>query len=55
MIDGMITVIERRERRGKQLLDDPKETRRYRKVKEATLAGTLYTIGFGSDCGPVVS
>ena len=41
-------------RRRKQLLDDLKEKRRYRKFKEETLERTLGRTHFGKDYGPVV-
>jgi hypothetical protein len=41
-------------RRLKQLLDDLKETRGYRKLKEEALDRTVWRTGFGRGCGPVV-
>jgi hypothetical protein len=44
----------RRQRiRRKQLLDEFKETRGYRKFKEETLDRTLLRTRFGRGCGPV--
>jgi hypothetical protein len=43
----------RRERRCKQLLDDLKEIRKYRKLKEETLASTLLRTCFVKGFGPV--
>ena len=43
-----------RGRRPKQLLDDPKEKRRYWKWKEEALDLTLWRIRFGRRCGSVV-
>jgi hypothetical protein len=47
-------MIGRRERRSKQLLDDLKEKRRYWKVKEEALGGTMWRTRFGRAYGPVV-
>jgi hypothetical protein len=43
-----------RGRRRKQLLDDLKEKRRYRKFKEEVLDRTLWRTRFGRGYGPVV-
>ena len=45
----------RRERRGKQLLDDIKCRRGYCELKEGALDRPLYRTGFGRGCGPVES
>jgi hypothetical protein len=42
-------------RRRKQLLDDLKETRGYRKAKDKALDRTLWRNGFGRGYGPVIS
>jgi len=44
----------RRGRRRKQLLDDPKGIRGYRKLKEKELDRTLWRVRFGRGYGPVV-
>ena len=44
----------RRGRRRKQLRDDLKETRGYRKLKEEELDRTLWRARFGRGYGPVV-
>ena len=46
-IEGRIEMMERRGRRRKQLLDDLKETRGYRKLKEEALDYTLWRTRFG--------
>ena len=53
-IVGRIKVTERRGRRCKQLLDNLKEIRKYRKLKEETLAHTLLRTYFVKGFGPVV-
>ena len=53
-IEGRIEVTGRRERRHKQVVEDLRETRRYWKLKEETLAHTLWKTRFGRDYGPVV-
>jgi ribosomal protein L28 len=53
-LEGRIEVTGRRERRGKQLLKDFKETRRYWKLKEEALDHTLWRTRFGRGYGPVV-
>ena len=53
-IMGRIEVMGRRGRRRKQLLDDIKETRGYRKLKEGALDRTAWRTRFGCVCGPVV-
>jgi endonuclease III-like uncharacterized protein len=47
-------VIGSRERRGKQLLDDLKDTRGYWKLKDEALDRTLWRTSFGRCCGAVV-
>jgi hypothetical protein len=47
VIEGRINVTGRRGRRRKQLLDDLKETRGYRKLKEEALDRTLWGTCFG--------
>jgi hypothetical protein len=47
-------VLERRERRRKQLLDDLKERTGYWKLKEEALDRTGWRTGFGIGYGPVV-
>jgi hypothetical protein len=44
----------KRRRRGKQLLDDLKETETYLQLKEETLDLTLWRTRFGRGYGPVV-
>ena len=51
---GRIEVTVRRGRICKLLLDDDKEMREYRKLQEEALDGTVWRIGFGSDCGYIV-
>ena len=51
---GRIEVTGIRGIRGKQLLDDRKETRGYWKLQEETLDYPLWRTGFGRGCGPVV-
>ena len=53
-LEGRIKVIERRERRRKQLLDNPKATRGYWKLKEEVLDRSLWGTWFGTGCRPVV-
>jgi hypothetical protein len=53
-LEGRIKVIGRRGRRRKQLLDNPKETRGYWKLKEEILDRSLWGTCFGSGCGTVV-
>jgi hypothetical protein len=53
-VEGRIGVMGRRGRRRKQLLDDLKDTRRYWKLKEATLDRTVWRTRFGRGCGPVL-
>jgi hypothetical protein len=43
----------RRGRRCKQLVDDLKEERRYRKLIEEALDRTVWRTRFGRGCGPV--
>jgi hypothetical protein len=47
-------VTERRRRRHKELLYDPKETRGYTKLTEEAPDDTLWRTGFGRGYGPVV-
>jgi hypothetical protein len=51
--EGMVEVTGRRERRRKQLLDDLKETKRYRELKEEALDRTVWTTCFVRGCGSV--
>jgi len=44
----------RRDRRSKQLMEGLKETRRYWKLKEETLARNLWRNRCGRGCGPDV-
>jgi hypothetical protein len=44
----------KRGKRRKQVLDDLKEKRGYRKLKEEVLDRTVWRTGFGRACGPVV-
>jgi hypothetical protein len=44
----------RRGRRRKQLLDDHKEKKGYRKLKEEALDRTVWRTGFVRGCGPVL-
>jgi hypothetical protein len=53
-LEGRMEVTERRGRRRKQLLDDPKEKRRYWKLKEEALDRTVWRTRFGRGYGPVV-
>jgi hypothetical protein len=53
-LEGRIEITGRRERRRKQLLDNIKEKRRYRKLKEEALDRTLWRTHFGRGYGPVV-
>jgi len=43
----------RRGRRCKRVLDGLKETRRYWKLKEEALDGTVWRTGFGRGYGPM--
>ena len=54
-IEGRIDVTGRRKRRHKQLLDDFKETKRYRNLKEELLDRTLSGPRLGRGYGPVVT
>jgi len=47
-------VTRRRGRRRRQLLNDPKETRRYSKLKEEALDRVVWRTRSGRDYGPVV-
>jgi hypothetical protein len=53
-LDGRIEMTGRRGRRGKQLLDDLREKRRYWKLKAEALDRTLWRNRFGRGYGPVV-
>jgi len=53
-IKGRIDVAGGRERRSKQLLDEPQETRGYWKLKEEALDRTVWRTGIGSGCSPIV-
>jgi hypothetical protein len=52
-LEGRVEMTARRGRRGKQLLDDLKEKKRYWKLKEEALNRTLWRTGFGRVYGPV--
>jgi len=54
-IEGTIEVKGRRRRRGKQILDDLKETRGYWKLKDEVIDRILWRTRCGRGCGPVVS
>jgi hypothetical protein len=53
-LEGRIEMTGRRRRKRKQLLDDLKEKRRYWKLKEEALDGTLWRTHFGRGYGSVV-
>jgi hypothetical protein len=53
-IGGRIEVTIRRGGRGKQPLDDLKESIGYCKLKEEALDRTVWRSSFGRGCGPVV-
>jgi hypothetical protein len=53
-MEGRIEMARRRTRRGKQLLDDLKETRGYWKLKEKALYLTPWRTRFGRGYEPVV-
>jgi hypothetical protein len=53
-LEGKIEVMGRRGRRRKQLLDDLKEERGYRNLKEEALDYTLWRTCFGRGYGPVI-
>jgi hypothetical protein len=53
-LEGRIEMKERRGRRRKLLLDDLKEKRRYRNLKEEVLDRALWRTSFGRGYGPVV-
>ena len=53
-VQGRIEVTGRWGGRRKQLLDDFKEIREYRKLKEEALDLTVCRTGFGRGCGPAV-
>jgi hypothetical protein len=46
--------MERRGRRRKRLLDDPKEKRRYWKLKEEALDRTVWRTCFGRGYEPII-
>ena len=50
-IEEWIEVTERKGSRRKQLLDDVKEMRRYKKMEEKALYRTVWRTRFGRDCG----
>jgi hypothetical protein len=54
VIDAKISVMRKRRKRRKQLLDGFKKKRRYCKLKEKALEPTLWRTRFGSCYGPVV-
>jgi hypothetical protein len=53
-LEGRIKIMGRQGRRRKQLLDDVKENRRYWKLKEEALDGTVWITHFGRGYGHVV-
>jgi hypothetical protein len=53
-LEGRAEMTGRRGRRRKHLRDEPKEKRRYWKLKEEALDRTLWRTRFGRDYGPVV-
>jgi hypothetical protein len=53
-LEGRIEMTGRRGRRGKQLLDDIKEKRRYCKLKEEAIDRTMWRTRFVRGYGPVV-
>jgi hypothetical protein len=53
-VEGRIEVTGRRERRSKQLLDERNEKRGYWVLKDEAIDSTVWRIGFGRGCGPVV-
>jgi hypothetical protein len=53
-LEGKIEMTGRRGRRRKQLLEDPKENRRYWRLKEEAPDHTLWRTRFGRGYGPVV-
>jgi len=53
-VEGRLEMTGSRGRRGKQLLDDLKEKRRYRKLKGKALDRTLWRARFGRGYVPVV-
>ena len=53
-LEERIKVTERRARRRNQILDNLKETRGYRKLKEEILDRIMWRTRFGSGHGPVV-
>jgi hypothetical protein len=54
IIKGKIQVTGRQKRRRKQLPDDFKDMKKYRKLKQESLARTVWRTGFGRGCGLVV-
>jgi len=53
-IEGSIEGMERRERRRKQIMDNPKKTTGYWKLKEEALDRTLCRTRYGSGYGPAI-
>jgi hypothetical protein len=53
-IDVAIEVEGKRGRRRKQRLGDLKEMKGCGKLREEALCRTIWRVGFGRDCGPVV-
>ena len=53
-IERVIEVTRRQGRRRKQLLNDLKETRGYRKLKEETVVRHLWITCFIRSCGPAI-
>jgi hypothetical protein len=53
-LEGRIEITGIRGRRRKQVLDDLKEKRRYRKLKEEALDRIVWRTSFGRGYGPVV-
>jgi hypothetical protein len=49
-----LEVEEKRGRRRKQLLDDLKEGNGCCKLEEEAVGRTIWRVGFGRDCGPVI-
>jgi len=54
IIEGKVEGKRRRWRRGKQILDERKEKRRYWKLMMAVLDSILCRTGFGRGCGHVI-
>jgi len=53
-MDGRIEVKERLRRRHIQFVDDLKERRGHRKLKEEVSDGAVWRTRFGRGCGPLV-